>query len=83
MKVILDGKELKCFSFAELKAGDVFTYQHGAAAYIKTPQNTAFNMCSGMVENYSGQPVIPYPDATLVLDPLEMCDTEDMCEACD
>jgi len=71
MKVVLNGKEVKCHSFAELKAGDAFTVVGVGSVYIKTNQNQMFNLCAGCVEAYNNQPVIPYPNAVLELDPEE------------
>jgi len=79
MKVILNGKEIKCFNF-DLKPGDVFTYVGGANVYIKTNQNTVFNVCCGAMENYANQPIVPYEDAILVLDPDKCCHKKKECD---
>ncbi len=68
MKVLLNDAVIKCFNFCDLKAGDVFGTNHGVIC-IKTSANTCFNVCTGVVENYNGEPITPYIDAVLDLEP--------------
>lgn len=73
MKVILGGQEVKCYSFAELKTGDVFKSDccNCDVIYIKTANpNQVFNLCTNALENFSGAVTAVYPDAQLVLDPV-------------
>lgn len=67
MKVLLNGKEVKCHSFTELKPGDVFGIV-GDCIYIKTSAGTMMSLVNGTLSNYANQPIQEYPDAVLVLD---------------
>lgn len=71
MKVILSGQEVECHDFATLKPGTVFRYVTTGKVGIKTSAGTVFNVCAHNTENYDGEPVVPYPNAQLVLDPAE------------
>lgn len=69
MQVILGGEEVQCHDFAALAAGTAFRYVTTGRVGIKTSAGTVFNLCANNTENYDGSPVVPYPDAVLVLDP--------------
>ncbi len=80
MKIMLNGKEVKCHSFAELKPGDIFMYCNNNAIFVKTNASTCFSICNGGTEQYCNQPIIPFPEAVLVLDPDKCCKKEHHCK---
>ena len=71
MRIVVDGKEVLCCSFNELKVGDVFSYGsvdiRTSSIYVKAANGQAFNLCTGLLENYNGQAIVRYEHAELVL----------------
>lgn len=71
MKVLLNGKEFKCQSFSDAKAGDVIVMNHGI--FLKMDNGHVVNLCNGHAEVYNNFPVVVYPDAVMMLKDEKHC----------
>lgn len=67
MKVVLHGKEIKCHSWTDVKAGEVVLISE--CVYLKAQTGHVVRLDNGVTEAYNGQQFRHFPDAELILDP--------------
>ncbi len=73
MQVTLDGKEVVCCNFCDLKPGAVFAingcpYMRITPCHANPPMHDMISLVSGCCEVYAKQAIVCYPCAKLELD---------------